>query len=57
MSRLAPDVVASGADDAAQPRFADAKAKGVWFSPVYFRNYVRTLYDDRGRACRPSMPG
>ena len=39
VSRLAPDVVASGADDAAQPRFADAKANGVWFSPIYFRNH------------------
>ncbi|HEV7996427.1 MAG TPA: cache domain-containing protein [Stellaceae bacterium] len=39
VSRLAPDVVASGTDDAAQPRFADAKANGVWFSPIYFRNH------------------
>ncbi len=38
LSRIAPDVVASGADDAAAPRFAEAKANGVWFSPVYFRN-------------------
>ncbi len=38
LSRIAPDVVAGGADDAAQPRFAEAEAKGVWFSPVYFRN-------------------
>ena len=39
VSRLAPDVVASGADDAAQPRFVDAEANGVWFSPIYFRNH------------------
>jgi two-component system, NtrC family, sensor kinase len=38
LSRVAPDVVASDADDAAQPRFVEAEAKGVWFSPVYFRN-------------------
>jgi len=38
LSRIAPDVVASGTDDAAEPRFAEAEAKGVWFSPVYFRN-------------------
>ncbi|HEY3908655.1 MAG TPA: ATP-binding protein [Stellaceae bacterium] len=38
VSRIAPDVVASGADDAAQPRFAAAEAHGAWFSPVYFRN-------------------
>jgi two-component system, NtrC family, sensor kinase len=38
LSRIAPDVVASGANDAAAPRFAEAEANGVWFSPVYFRN-------------------
>jgi two-component system, NtrC family, sensor kinase len=38
LSRIAPDVVASGANDAAAPRFAEAQAKGVWFSSVYFRN-------------------
>ncbi len=38
LSRIAPDVVSSGVDDAAAPRFAEAEAKGVWFSPVYFRN-------------------
>jgi two-component system NtrC family sensor kinase len=38
LSRIAPDVVASGADDVATPRFAEAEAKGVWFSPVYFHN-------------------
>jgi two-component system, NtrC family, sensor kinase len=38
LSRIAPDVVGSGADDTAAPRFAEAEAKGTWFSPVYFRN-------------------
>ncbi|MGH7061966.1 MAG: cache domain-containing protein, partial [Stellaceae bacterium] len=38
LSRLAPDVVGSGTDDSADPRFAKAVANGVWFSPVYFRN-------------------
>src|SRR5271169_604404 len=38
LSRIAPDVVASGVNDAAAPRFAEAEANGVWFSPVYFRN-------------------
>ncbi len=38
LSRTAPDVVASGAGDAAAPRFAEAEAKGVWYGPVYFRN-------------------
>ncbi|MGH7117338.1 MAG: cache domain-containing protein, partial [Stellaceae bacterium] len=38
LSRTAPDLVASGTDFAADPRFVEAEAKGVWFSPVYFRN-------------------
>ncbi len=38
LSRTAPDAVASGADFSSAPRFAEARAKGVWFSPVYFRN-------------------
>jgi signal transduction histidine kinase len=38
LSRTAPDVVASGKSDLSAPRFAEAEAKGVWFSPVYFRN-------------------
>ena len=28
----------AGTDFAADPRFVEAEAKGVWFSPVYFRN-------------------
>ena len=38
LSRTAPDKVASGADFATDPRFVEAEASGVWFSPVYFRN-------------------
>jgi signal transduction histidine kinase len=38
LSRTAPDRVASGADFAGDPRFVEAEANGVWFSPVYFRN-------------------
>ncbi len=38
LSRTAPDSVAGGADFSSDPRFAEAEAKGVWFSPVYFRN-------------------
>jgi signal transduction histidine kinase/HAMP domain-containing protein len=37
VSRLAMDVVASGADYSSDPRFAKAVADKVWFSPVYFR--------------------
>ena len=38
LSRTAPDSIASGIDFSANPRFAEAEVKGVWFSPVYFRN-------------------
>lgn len=38
LSRIAPDAVASGIDDSVSPRFTEARAKGVWFSPIYFRN-------------------
>ena len=38
LSRIAPDAVASGVDDSAAPRFTEARARSVWFSPVYFRN-------------------
>jgi two-component system, NtrC family, sensor kinase len=38
LSRTAPDSVASGIDYSADARFAETQAKGVWFSPVYFRN-------------------
>jgi GAF domain-containing protein/HAMP domain-containing protein len=37
VSRLAMDVVGSGADFSQDPRFTEAKAHRVWFSPVYFR--------------------
>jgi two-component system, NtrC family, sensor kinase len=38
LSRTAPDTVASGADFSANPGVVEAKAKDVWFGPVYFRN-------------------
>jgi signal transduction histidine kinase len=37
VSRLAMDVVGSGEDLSADPRFAEAAAHKVWFGPVYFR--------------------
>src|SRR6516225_2612857 len=37
VSRLKMDVVGSGADYSADPRFKEALAKKVWFGPVYFR--------------------
>ena len=37
VSRLAEDSVASGESFAFAPAFTEAKAHGVWFSPVYFR--------------------
>jgi signal transduction histidine kinase/putative methionine-R-sulfoxide reductase with GAF domain len=37
VSRLAMDVVGSGADYSGDPRFTEALAKKVWFGPVYFR--------------------
>ncbi|HTV46579.1 MAG TPA: ATP-binding protein [Stellaceae bacterium] len=38
VSRIAPDVVGGGADDAARKRFVEAEANGVWFGPVHFHN-------------------
>ncbi len=38
LSRTAPDSVASGIDYSTDPRFSETEAKGMWFSPVYFRN-------------------
>jgi len=37
VSRLDMDVIGSGTDYSADPRFAKAVADRVWFSPVYFR--------------------
>src|SRR5262245_39054408 len=37
VSRLALDVVASGADLSSDPKFAEAAAKKVYYGPVYFR--------------------
>ena len=37
VSRLAMDAVGSGEDWSKDPRFIEARASRVWFSPVYFR--------------------
>ena len=37
VSRLAMDVVGSGSDYSQDPRFTEAIAHKLWFSPVYFR--------------------
>jgi len=37
VSRLAMDVIGSEADFSQSPAFTEAKARRVWFSPVYFR--------------------
>jgi signal transduction histidine kinase len=37
VSRLDMDVIGGGADHSAEPRFTEALAKRIWFSPVYFR--------------------
>ncbi len=53
LSRTAPDLVAGGADYSADPGFIAAEAKGVWFSPVEFRNqsepYMRIAVAHAGR--------
>ncbi len=38
VSRLAPDVVGSDADDFKEPAFTEAIAHKVYYGPVYFRN-------------------
>ena len=37
VSRLAMDSMGSGVDFSSDPRFVEAKARKVWYSPVYFR--------------------
>src|SRR5262245_22787230 len=37
ISRLAMDVVGSGIDNSREPRFTEARAGRVYYSPVYFR--------------------
>jgi signal transduction histidine kinase len=37
VSRLAMDVIGGGTDYSAEPRFREALANRIWFSPVYFR--------------------
>jgi signal transduction histidine kinase len=36
VSRLTMDVIGSGTDFSDEPRFREAQAHGIWFSPVYF---------------------
>ena len=54
LSRLEPDVVASGADYSTDPRFTQAVAMHAWFSPVYFRRgsepYMTISLAHAGRA-------
>ena len=51
VSRLAMDVIASKADLSAEPKFAEAVAKKVYYSPVYFREYGPV----NARVSEPSM--
>jgi signal transduction histidine kinase len=37
ISRIAPDVVGSGADLSSEPKFVEAMARKVYYGPVYFR--------------------
>jgi signal transduction histidine kinase len=37
VSRLAMDVIGSGIDMSGEAKFSEAKARKIWFSPVYFR--------------------
>src|SRR5579872_4069339 len=53
VSRLAMDVVGSGADYSHAPEFVEARANGSWFSPVSFRKesepYMTLALADAGR--------
>ncbi len=53
VSRLAPDVVGSGADFSKSPAFTEAMAHDTWFSPVYLRKgsepYLTMAVADSGR--------
>jgi signal transduction histidine kinase len=53
VSRLAMDVIGSGTDFSADPKFAEAKARKTWFSPVYFRKesepYITVAIAGTGR--------
>ncbi|MBL8700805.1 MAG: GAF domain-containing protein [Alphaproteobacteria bacterium] len=54
VSRLAMDVVGSGADLSAEARFVEAKQRRVWYGPVYFRKesepYMTIAVAHGGRA-------
>jgi GAF domain-containing protein/HAMP domain-containing protein/anti-sigma regulatory factor (Ser/Thr protein kinase) len=53
VSRLAMDVIGSGTDFSADPKFVEAKARRTWFSPVYFRKesepYITVAIAGTGR--------
>jgi signal transduction histidine kinase len=53
VSRLAMDVIGSGVDHSADPKFTEAKARKAWFSPVYFRKesepYITVALAGTGR--------
>ncbi len=53
VSRLAMDMVGSGADYSHAPEFVEARANGSWFSPVSFRKesepYMTLALADAGR--------
>ncbi|MDB5512788.1 MAG: multi-sensor signal transduction histidine kinase [Enterovirga sp.] len=53
VSRLEPDMVGSGKDFSAEPRFKQAVAEKVWFGPVYFRRgsepYITVAVAHAGR--------
>jgi signal transduction histidine kinase len=53
VSRLAMDVIGSGTDFSADPKFTEARARKTWFSPVYFRKesepYITVAIAGTGR--------
>jgi GAF domain-containing protein/HAMP domain-containing protein len=61
VSRLAMDVVGSGADYSTDPRFTEALAKKVWFGPVYFRKesepYMTMAVAQSGRNAGVTVAG
>lgn len=52
LSRLAFDVVGSGTDRSADPRFAQARRSGTYFGPVYFRKESEPYMSMASRAER-----
>jgi signal transduction histidine kinase/DNA-binding response OmpR family regulator/HPt (histidine-containing phosphotransfer) domain-containing protein len=53
ISRLAVDVIGSRIDVSTEPRFREAKARKIWYSPVYFRResepYMTVAMAETGR--------